>query len=611
MKTARYLRAFVYHWAVAFFSLAPLQVLQADDKELESGVEYFERHVRPLLAEKCFSCHGRGQRKGSLSLDQRESLMAGGESGPVVVAGKPEESLLVEAIQYAGSIQMPPDNKLDDREIQVLKKWIALGIPWPDEPASKSGMRSAGGVSDQDRQFWSFRPIQNPALPSVRRAQWPRQPLDHFVLSRLEAEGLEPTEEADRRTYIRRVSLDLVGLPPTESEINAFVNDPSSDAYERLVERLLDMPQYGERWARHWLDVARYGEDQAHTFQARRYPSGYHYRDWVIDSFNHDLPIDQFLMQQIAGDLLPSDAPKQRLAALGYFALGPVYYADAGCAPKAKADEYDDRIDTLTRGILGLTVSCARCHDHKFDPITVRDYYALAGIFSSTEYAEEPLAAPEVVKAYDEGQAAIKQAEGRLKEVESELSREVAESLAPKTAEYLLVAWRVLSQRKMDANYKIKTAIQGTDLHEFIVERWLQALNSDLLRNNPAFQDWFALVADQKQDNLAGKPEPAEAELPGTSSPKQRSSELPWKFKRVWRAPFKHVAVPNKLCVKNEPPHQKIHRMLRTTKKRKGTKPRSCRYPMLFQNSSIVWWTMPTRRSQFRKIVSINSIPTK
>lgn len=503
MKTALFLRAFVLHWAVAFCFFAPPQYLQAEDKAIESGVEYFERHVRPLLAEKCFSCHGRGQRKGSLSLDHRDSLMAGGESGVVVVAGKPEESLLVEAIQYSGSIQMPPDGKLDDREIQVLKKWIALGLPWPDETSSKSSMRSPGSVSDQDRQFWSFRPIQDPQLPSVRRAQWPRQPLDRFVLSRLEAEGLEPTDEADRRTYIRRLSLDLVGLPPTESEINAFIDDPSSDAYERLVERLLNMPQYGERWSRHWLDVARYGEDQAHTFQARRYPSGYRYRDWVIDAFNRDLPIDQFLMQQIAGDLLPGDDHKQRLAALGYFALGPVYYADAGCAPKAKADEYDDRIDTLTRGILGLTVSCARCHDHKFDPISTRDYYALAGIFSSTEYAEEPLAAPEVVKAYEEGQAAIKQAEQRLKESESEVSREVAESLAPRTAEYLLAAWRVQSRRKLDANTKIKAAIEGTDLHELLVERWLQALSSDLLQSNPAFKGWFEIVANNNETEAA------------------------------------------------------------------------------------------------------------
>jgi hypothetical protein len=495
MKIAWSLRASLIQSAVAFSLFIQLQDLRGGDTE--SGVEYFERYVRPLLAEKCFSCHGRGQRKGMLSLDHRDALMAGGESGMVVVEGKPEDSLLIEAIDYTGSIQMPPDGKLSDREIEVLKKWVSLGVPWPVEASSSApGMRNPGSVTEQDRQFWSFRPIQEPELPSVRKAEWPRQPLDRFVLSRLEAEGLEPTSEVDRRNYIRRLSLDLIGLPPTESEITAFVNDESIDSYERLVDRLLHAPQYGERWSRHWLDISRYGEDQAHTFQARRYPSGFRYRDWVIDAFNRDLPIDQFLMQQIAGDLLPGEDHKQQLSALGYFALGPVYYADAGCAPKAKADEYDDRIDTLTRGILGLTVSCARCHDHKFDPISMRDYYALAGVFSSTDYVEEPLVPPEVVKAYGEGQAAIKQAEQRLKEGETEATRHVAESLAPKTSEYLLAAWRVQNQRRIDANYPIKKAIEGTDLHEFLVDRWLQALGGDLLRGNAAFKEWFEIATN-------------------------------------------------------------------------------------------------------------------
>ncbi|MBU6175798.1 MAG: DUF1549 domain-containing protein, partial [Planctomycetes bacterium] len=273
MKNASLLRTLCFPSAVAFLvSIQPLNLRGGDG---ESGVEYFERHVRPLLAEKCFSCHGRGQRKGMLSLDHREALMAGGESGSVVVEGKPDESLLIEAIDYTGSIQMPPDGKLSDREIEVLKKWVALGVPWPVEASpSASGMRNPGSITEQDRQFWSFRPIQEPELPTVRKADWPRQPLDRFVLNRLEAEGLEPTTEVDRRTYIRRLSLDLIGLPPTESEITSFLNDESIDSYEQLVDRLLNSPQYGERWSRHWLDISRYGEDQAHTFQARRYPSG-------------------------------------------------------------------------------------------------------------------------------------------------------------------------------------------------------------------------------------------------------------------------------------------------------------------------------------------------
>src|SRR6185437_15710262 len=197
----------------------------------------------------------------------------------------------------------------------------------------------------------------------------------------------------------------LLGLPPTAEEVEAFVADERPDAYERLIERLLDSPHYGERWARHWLDVARYGEDQAHTFQARMYPNGYRYRDWVVAAFNDDMPIDRFIVEQIAGDLLDDGNRMARLPALGFFALGPVYYADAGCQVRAKSDEYDDRIDTLCRGFLGLTVACARCHDHKFDPITMQDYYALAGVFASTDYREAPLAPPEVVKRYEDGLA--------------------------------------------------------------------------------------------------------------------------------------------------------------------------------------------------------------
>ena len=467
------------------------------------GEEFFERQIRPLLAEKCFSCHAGGQRKGKLSLDSRAGVMAGGENGPIVVPGKPEDSTLVKAIDYADDIQMPPDDKLSDQEIAALKHWISLGLPWPASDAQPSAtLREAGIITAQDREFWSFRPVRNPPLPAVRRGDWPRQGLDYFIVSRLEAANLEPVAEADRRTFIRRATFDLLGLPPREEEVNAFVGDEGVDAYERLIERLLDSPHYGERWARHWLDIARYGEDQAHTFQARMYPSGYRYRDWVVDALNSDLPIDRFLLEQIAGDLLPADGDRSedrmtRLPALGFFALGPVYYADAGCAPKAKADEYDDRIDTLTRGMLGLTVSCARCHDHKFDPISTQDYYALAGVFASTEYLEAPLAAAEVVQAYNNAQAEIKQAEQRLKDAETIEGRKLGESLVPHTSKYLLAAWRVLNRRKIDSGYKIASAVEGSELQEFVVERWLQYLSSDQAKKNALLTAWQELLASQ------------------------------------------------------------------------------------------------------------------
>ena len=251
----------------------------------------------------------------------------------------------------------------------------------------RSRPRSTYVITAKDRAFWSFQPIGKPAVAA--RAQFRLdQDTDRCIhFGNLGGEafdaGAAPT---DRRTLLRRVTFDLIGLPPTPAEIANFLNDDAPDAYARVVERLLASPQYGERWARHWLDVARYGEDQAHTFQARLYPDGFRYRDWVVDAFNRDLPYDQFIQEQIAADLLPGADPIERLPALGFFALGPVYYGDA-----KKLDQYDDRIDTLTRGFMGLTVACARCHDHKFDPIPTRDYYALASVFASSDYVETPL----------------------------------------------------------------------------------------------------------------------------------------------------------------------------------------------------------------------------
>jgi hypothetical protein len=489
--------------AIRLLSAAALLLVVGVAQAVEPTDEFFERQIRPLLAEKCFSCHGRGQKKGKLSLDSRPGVMTGGEHGPAAVAGKPDESLLISAITHAGDIQMPPDDKLSVKEIASLKQWVTLGVPWPaNDAAPNAAIRADGVITEQDRQFWSFRPVRDAPLPEVKRSDWPRQSLDHFVLSRLEAEGLEPVGEADRRTFIRRASFDLLGLPPSEEDVAAFVADEAAGAHERLIERLLDSPHYGERWARHWLDVARYGEDQAHTFEARQYHSGHRYRDWVVAALNNDMPVDRFLMEQIAGDLLPGEDRMQRLPALGFFALGPVYYADAGCAPKAKADEYDDRIDTLCRGMLGLTVSCARCHDHKFDPISTKDYYALAGVFASTEYAEAPLAPPDVVKAYDDAQAQIKQAEKQLKDAESAEARKVGESFAPLTAKYLTAVWRVQNRRKVEPDYKLSSAIEGMELKESFLERWLQYVASDQAKKNVAFTSWFELIAgqDAKQD---------------------------------------------------------------------------------------------------------------
>jgi cytochrome c553 len=372
-----------------------------------ADVEFFEKKVRPVLVEYCFKCHGNGKSKGGLSLASRETLLKGGDTGPAIVSGQPAKSLLIQAIRYEAETRMPPKKKLSDGDIADLSAWVERGAPWPAAPAGGDGIRQGAAITAADRAFWSFQPIADPPLPAVKDKTWPRKSLDHFVLAKLEAGGLRPVRPADKHALLRRVTFDLIGLPPTPAEIEAFLRDDTPDAFARVVDRLLSSPHYGERWGRYWLDVARYGEDQAHTFQARVFPNGYRYRDWVVRALNDDMPYDRFIIEQIAGDLLPDGDRTEHLAALGFFALGPHYYLDGAARKFVEATELDDRIDTLTRGFLGLTVSCARCHDHKFDPISQGDYYSLAGVFQSTKYEEVPLGSREVVEGYKKSQERI------------------------------------------------------------------------------------------------------------------------------------------------------------------------------------------------------------
>jgi hypothetical protein len=377
--------------------IAPGAAWSADAIDVKSPDEFFEKSVRPLLSARCLECHSAKEPEAGLRLDARDNMVRGGDNGPAIVPGEPEKSLLVTAIHYRDeNLQMPPTGKLSGEQIAVLTTWVKIGAPWP---SASSAIRPAGPdetfeITPEERAFWSFQPVVAPPVPAVKDGAWSKRDTDRYILARLESTSLAPSPPADKRTLIRRATFDLIGLPPTPEEVEAFLADDSPDAFSKVVERLLESPHYGERWARHWLDIARYGEDQAHTFQSRKYPQGFRYRDWLIQSFNRDLPYDEFVRQQIAADLLPGDDKRERLPALGFFALGPVYYGD-----RKMMDQYDDRIDTLTRGFLGLTVACARCHDHKFDPISTADYYALAGVIASSQYIEEPLVSPEEVEA--------------------------------------------------------------------------------------------------------------------------------------------------------------------------------------------------------------------
>jgi hypothetical protein len=469
-------------------------VLWADEPTPEQ-IEFFEKRVRPVLVERCAECHGEGKDKGGLRITSGDALRKGGDSGPAIVPGKPDESLLIEAIGHRADIKMPPKEKLPDSQIADLKRWVEIGAPWPAERPETQSESGKFAITPEQRAFWSFQPLREIPLPDTSDAAWPVGAIDRFVLARLEAAGLKPSPPADRRTLIRRITFDLIGLPPTPEEVDAFVADERSDAWEQLVNRLLASPHYGERWARHWLDVARYAEDQAHTFQARVYPNGHRYRDWVVRAFNNDLPYDQFVVDQIAGDLVggPDDQKQDREVAVGFFALGPVYYADAGCAFKASLDELDDRLDTLARGFLGLTLACARCHDHKFDPISQQDYYALAGVFRSTAYREVPLVPADVVQKYDEGQKQIKDEEQSVKKYLDGEGPRLTEETARSASRYLTAVWRLAHPPAGSERPRQREVIREEQLVDFVLDRWQKFLVPENRDKLPQLAQWFEL----------------------------------------------------------------------------------------------------------------------
>ncbi|MDG3006388.1 PSD1 and planctomycete cytochrome C domain-containing protein [Paludisphaera mucosa] len=364
-----------------------------------AAVEFFEKRVRPILFDRCIGCHGPEKQKGELRLDSRAAALAGGTTGPAAEPGDAEASLLVAAIRYGGDVQMPPKSKLPREEIDVLTQWVARGAPWgveTKEPAAATARGSLDGSPEFERRakFWSFQPIREVAPPTVEgvHAAWARSPIDRFLIAAMAGRGLEPAGEADRRTLIRRLTYDLIGLPPTPEEIASFVADDAPDAYERLVEKLLADPRYGERWGRHWLDLVRFAETAGHEFDYELL-NAWRYRDYVVRAFNLDLPYDQFVVEQVAGDLLPTprrnpaDGSNESVRGTGFYWLGegvhsPLDVRDEGVR------RVDNQIDVLSKTFLGLTVSCARCHDHKFDPISTRDYYALAGFLRSTRHQQ-------------------------------------------------------------------------------------------------------------------------------------------------------------------------------------------------------------------------------
>jgi cytochrome c553/mono/diheme cytochrome c family protein len=478
---------------LCWFHLGTPSVAQAKDSD-----EFFEKRIRPVLATSCHSCHT-GSALGGLRVDSREGLLTGGKSGPAIVPGKPEESLLIRAVQQVDEkLKMPMGGKLKDQEIADLVEWVKAGALWPQSKVSHPAASGEAVISAERRKFWSFQPIQKPALPPVQDSRWVKSPIDQFILSRLEAQGLAPVKPADKRTLIRRASLDLTGLPPTPQEVEAFLKDSSPTAFGTVVDRLLASPHYGERWGRYWLDVARYAEDDVRGGSPKGrevYPNAWRYRDWVIKAFNRDMPYDAFVKAQIAGDLLERQAnarvdPAFRLAAgTGFLGVG-VWIYDNAPPPEGRSNERDDRIDTLTRGLLGLTVACARCHDHKYDPITTKDYYALAGVFASTEYAEYPLVAESEVYEFKKKEKQLKAHEAALNQFIETQSTQLGEILARKTAQYMIGAWTVLGPRKVE----VKRAAEAGNLDEETLERWVRYLEVPK-KDHPYLKGWNDLLA--------------------------------------------------------------------------------------------------------------------
>jgi hypothetical protein len=350
---------------------------------------FFEQNVRPLLAEKCYSCHGDKKQKGGLRLDSLEAILKGGESGPALIAGKPAESLIVEAINYEG-LEMPPNGKLGAEKVAVLTRWVSLGAPWPNLDRAAHAPSSATApkgpkLNVLDRAIWSLQPVRrsvipNPVEPGTQDwAVWSRNAVDGFILESLLKHGLTPAPEADKPTLIRRATFDLTGLPPAPEEVDAFLADDTPEAYERLIDRLLASPRYGQRWGRHWLDLVRYAESDGYRQDAVR-PHAWRYRDYVVRAFNTDKPYDRFLTEQLAGDELDPDDPDLRVAT-GYLRLGTYEYNQRQVRGQW-ADILNDITDVTGEVFLGLSFGCARCHDHKFDPILQKDYYRLQAFFT-------------------------------------------------------------------------------------------------------------------------------------------------------------------------------------------------------------------------------------
>jgi cytochrome c553 len=473
-------------WLMAMFAGAV--VAQVPNQE---QAEFFEKNVRPVLAQKCQMCHNAKVKTSALDMSSAAAFMAGGGSGSLVNVESPEQSLLLQVTSYEGKLKMPPMGKLKDHEISALREWITMGAPWPGYDP-KAGVVAAGGsgtrkhgnkLTEEDKQFWAFQPVKPQQPPAVKNKAWVQAPIDAFLLAKFEEKGVKPAPPADRLTLLRRATYDLTGLPPTEAEMKAFLADRSPDAFRKVVDRLLASPRYGEKWGRHWLDIARYADSTGND-EDHRYPYAFKYRDYVINAFNEDLPYNQFVKEQVAGDLLPARHGKlglnrEGIIATGFLALGAKAIAQQD-KQKMLYDIYDEQVDVVSKTFLGVTLACARCHDHKFDPLYAKDYYGMVGIFASTKNFKDdqshvskllftPLVPKEQYDKYEAAEALVQHKQIDLEIAIEKERRRLQEKLVPQIPAYMMAA-REVERKKADEAAVAKVR----QLDEKMLGRWVK-----------------------------------------------------------------------------------------------------------------------------------------
>ncbi len=464
----------------------------------QEASDFFEQKIRPILTENCYKCHSAGAEKikGGLLVDTKEGLLKGGDTGPAIVAGDPDKSLLIKAVRYTDKdLQMPPGDKpLASEQVQDLETWIKMGAPDPRDGASAHVYKVD---FNEAKKHWAFQPIKEPPVPSAKDSdKWAQTAVDKFILQKLQEKKMKPSAPADKVTLLRRASFDLIGLPPTPQELESFLTDTNENAFEKVVDRLLDSPRYGERWGRYWLDLAHYADTRgtAEGNRNNRYNFAYTYRDYVIKAFNEDLPYDQFLIQQIAGDKLPGlETPK--LAALGFLTLGNRFGNQAN-------DIIDDRIDIIGKGTLGLTLTCARCHDHKFDPIPTEDYYSLHGIFaSSVEPKEGPIiSTPTNATLYADFQRQLALKEKALDDYREGLVKKLKGEVFAKSGDYMLAMHEF---KRGPKDKPLGPFLQGKGLSGQIGGPWDKALRTAERKHDPIFNAWFEFAAADGADFAA------------------------------------------------------------------------------------------------------------